>query len=297
MIILSIIGMALTANAADFNELRKNTVKVTGKNSKSGGTGVIIASSKSSSRILTNAHVCDVAKKGGYVHTWKGKYAVKKYAKSKKHDLCILQVSQDLETKVRLAYSAPEEGDDIVVSGHPRLMPQMLSYGHLSGTMHITMFSGIRKCTPKDYKKHPFICWWFEGMPIIREYETSSVSAMIAPGSSGSAVYNSSDELVGLVFAGHGRGVSYGITVPYSYLRAFMRTPTKKLKWKVVDKGRSIFERWTSGSFLKDSRKANIEIFKDIDVAFPAIYDKEMDIIFNNYKCISQESSEQCLTK
>ena len=60
------------------------------------------------------------------------------------------------------------------------------------------------------------------GIPIVKQYTTRTTDALIAPGSSGSGVYNTSGNLVAVVFAGYGRGLSQGILVPWEYIYSFL---------------------------------------------------------------------------
>jgi hypothetical protein len=88
----------------------------------------------------------------------------------------------------------------------------------------------MRECT-KDEAKHEdlgFICFFFGGLPQIRTYEAVLVTATIMPGSSGSAIYNSSKELSAVVFAGSG-DIGYAFAVPYEYVRNFLNEEVKTI--------------------------------------------------------------------
>src|SRR5690606_14595926 len=198
------------------------TVMITNKDGSNGGTGVIFRSGTYKSIILTNGHVCDVVENGGLVHTKTQKIAVEKYTKSNQHDLCLVEVMKDLKVNSKLATTAPKVLDKTYVSGHPFLYPNIISEGHLSETMIIQIVLSIKKCDAEDAKKNEFICWVFGGIPFIRELNTNTISNIIAPGNSGSAVYNENNEIVGLVFAGRGRSLSFGIIVPYEYIINFL---------------------------------------------------------------------------
>lgn len=189
-----------------------------------GGTGVIISHSPSQSTVLTNNHVCEVVKFGGTVQLSNGdNYLISQYSPSKLHDLCLLYVQQDLKAKSEVAKDSPELYTKAVVSGHPNLLPTVITRGHFSKSEIIQVFMGIRACSRAEMldEELNMICGFFGGMPILKSFNAVLVTALIMPGSSGSAVYNSDNEIAGLVFAGSGN-LSYAYTVPYSYVSNFL---------------------------------------------------------------------------
>jgi len=278
----------------DMDDYSKATVMITNQDETSGGTGVILKSKSSASYVLTNSHICAILEGGGLIHTWKGKFTPQKYVKSKLHDLCMVKLNTDLEVNTKIAAKAPKVNEHITVAGHPYLLPLIFSTGHTSKDLTISMWAETEKCTKKDYEDYGFICWWFDGMPVIRTYDTKVVSATIAPGNSGSAVYNSSGEIVGVVFAGYGRGLSHGIVVPHSYVKNFVSKESKKLKWKKVKNS----YKYGDSYFYKNSIKAipfNIDNI-NTRVVFPAIFDERTNRDFELYKCIVLKG-KSCLTK
>jgi S1-C subfamily serine protease len=195
---------------------------ITNMRGNSGGTGVVIATYDSKSEILTNAHVCGVIKQGGFVNKDGEKFQIMSYRQDDIHDLCILVINRRLEAKASVSSWAPRIGDGVETSGHPRLLPNILSGGHIAGTNSVTIMVGLRECTKEDMKTDIGIfCLFMQGIPILRTYDAVVVSALIQPGSSGSAVYNSAGRLVGLVFAGSG-DLSYGLVVPWEYVKNFV---------------------------------------------------------------------------
>jgi S1-C subfamily serine protease len=78
-------------------------------------------------------------------------------------------------------------------------------------------------------------CALFGVMPIIVTYNSTLVTGLIMPGSSGSAVFNKDGEISALIFAG-AQGLSYGFVVPYEYVRDFVTTELKNAKgWSLPD--------------------------------------------------------------
>jgi len=302
MFILGVIlGIAYKANAeviypTDIKDMKKVTVMLTDKNNRTGGTGSIVKTTNSYSNILTNKHICKIFQKyrSGYAHTWKGKFAVEKYKMSKNHDLCVLQVMTNLEVSAPIANIDVDTTDSVIVSGHPRLMPHMLAKGHMSDSMKISMMTGVSECTKKEWKRHAFFCWIFRGLPIIKRFDTKTISALITGGNSGSPVFSEDGEIVGVVFAGYGRGMSHGFIVPHGYVYNFLFKEFKKLKWQKVSKGFIIF-RERSRNHINNNQDKRLKELIGEDVIFPAVVDTDMDRVESAYQCI-KEGQDKCLT-
>lgn len=201
-------------------KMREATVMITALKG-GGGSGSIIYSDKSYSIILTNAHVCKVVEKGGRVTNVYDKSAlVESYAIYEKHDLCQIKVSADMGPAVKIAKQESEKQEDIIISGHPNLLPQTFSNGKITGKQEIDIMIDLKACTKEDAKEN-VACIFFGGIPIVKKFEATTTSALIMPGSSGSAVYNSKAEIVAVVFAGR-QGLSYGYLVPFEHVKQFL---------------------------------------------------------------------------
>lgn len=206
------------------NDTTRSSVMITNVAGNSGGTGVIYASSDTSSLVLTNRHVCEVARKGGFVRSQNGNFLVKSIRPSETHDICMVKVVGNLGTSTKIASRPPRSFYEFAtISGHPSLLPNVVTSGHFSGRQSIEVLTGFRRCTNDELSKDPFTCLLLGGYPIVRRYDSVLVTATIMPGSSGSGVYNSDNELSGLAFAGN-RGIGYAWTVPYEYLHYFLDT-------------------------------------------------------------------------
>lgn len=201
------------------------TVMVTNLTKRSGGSGVIMSSSAHSSKILTNAHVCSVLDKGGYIKTVDDKeYMVANFVTDNLHDLCLVEVIADLHVSTDLASEKAQDFDHAIISGHPALLPVVDSYGAFSKPEVIDIIVSARECTLRE-QQDPLtspVCDFFNAIPTMKKFESRVVTATIQGGSSGSAVYNADGDLSGLVFAGRGRGLSYAYIVPYSYVSNFL---------------------------------------------------------------------------
>jgi S1-C subfamily serine protease len=201
------------------------TVMVTNMEGTGGGSGVIVKNTESESVILSNSHVCEgVLKRGGKIRLVNGEeHVVTGYLTDIEHDLCVLTVAADLKNSIKLASKAPKIYSEATITGHPALMPNIITKGHFGGRQIIQIIVGARKCKESDLKdpKIGIFCMFFGIAPIIRDYESQVVSATIMGGSSGSAVLNSDGELSGLVFAGNSIGLSYAYIVPFEYVKNF----------------------------------------------------------------------------
>jgi S1-C subfamily serine protease len=219
----------------DTAAFKRSSVRVYNKKKNSGGTGSILKSTKNGSKILTNKHVCRLIEQGGYVEQNETYYPVESYKKFDDHDLCLISVEYNFNISLRISKTIAKPSDTIYVSGHPRLLPHILTKGHLSDNMRINLIIGVVPC-----EKPSMECMFFGGEPIIREFDSQVISNLISPGSSGSAVFNDAGEIVGVVFAGMGE-LSRGFIVPQKYILYFLTmaryTDFVPVGTKVDDKG------------------------------------------------------------
>ena len=227
-VFLTIIGaLAILAHVAmqpEKGNITSPTVMITSMTGDHGGSGVVINRTKSSSLILTNRHVCNILAAGGFVITTTGgRYLVQDYMLYDKHDLCTLSVAADLKFAAKMAHRMPVMYDESIVSGHPYLLPNVITRGHFSGNQTISVLVEWRECVPADVQNQQadLICALFGRVPVIQTFETTLITSLIMPGSSGSAVYNKDQKLSGLVFAGTG-GLSFAYIVPYNYILDFL---------------------------------------------------------------------------
>ena len=199
---------------ASATTIRDTSVRIYNLEKSGGGSGVIFKSFKTGSYILTNAHICSIVNTGGVVLLNSGDVLLITHFKLyKTHDLCLIRVGRDLKINTQLAKKIPIAGLNVKVSGHPNLLPHIVTKGSISDRMIITL----------NYRHGVLI------------YESVLLSNLIMPGSSGSAVFNSDNKIVGLVFAGETRGLSFGHSVPLESLRHFILNH-RKYEWVEVIK-------------------------------------------------------------
>lgn len=221
-------------------EFAATSVMITRLDDRSGGSGVIISSTKNESKILTNAHVCSVIKEGGYVRTDDARASIKYYQMSNFHDMCLITVNRNFKINTVLADQSPKKYDDSVVAGHPHLLPTIVTRGMFSERENITIVIGVRKCTPEENLDNDksTSCSIFGGVPIIKHFEAQVISNTIQPGSSGSPVFDKDGKIAGLVFAGSGN-FGYGHIVPYEYLVSFFEVELLELPKIIPNVGES----------------------------------------------------------
>jgi S1-C subfamily serine protease len=185
----------------------ENTVMITNLAGNSGGTGSVISSSKDYSEILTNRHVCRVVKNGGKVITEDGVvHTVLRYRPSTAHDVCVITVPGDLGLSLPVATRPLQKYEKLTVAGHPHLSPTIITEGYASSRIIVPVMTGTRDCKDSDREdpEKALFCLFFGKVPVIVFYDAQMTSALIQPGSSGSAVYNDAGELAGVAFAGAG---------------------------------------------------------------------------------------------
>lgn len=233
---VGVVGIALLAiilaSKLEKPNITSPTVMITNLKGNSGGSGVVISKSQRQSQVLTNAHVCEILETGGIVTTTGGdSHTVSEYKVSEQHDLCLITVNADLKFVAPVARRSPKMYEEATISGHPKLLPNVVATGHFSGNKVINVLVKWRECTEEDFEddETALACLFFDGkLPIVRSYETVLVTAMIMPGSSGSAVYNSDLEISGLVFAGSGE-MSYAYIVPLEFIQNFLEKEVNTL--------------------------------------------------------------------
>lgn len=236
------------------NQLKAQaTVKILRTNGGGGGTGVIIKSTVPMSVILTNNHVCEAIKSGGTVITDdNGSYQVATFKESKVHDLCLLSVMTDLHINTKIAERLPFKYEEASVSGHPNLLPTIITKGNFSGRETIQVMIGKKTCTEEDMNSSwALYCIFMGGIPIIKTYDAQVIAPTIMGGSSGSAVYNSDGDLSGLVFAGLD-GLSYAYIVPLEYILIFLGEELSSLSIQTPQQSNQIAANTTSCKNIKN---------------------------------------------
>lgn len=206
-------------------DLTKTTVMITNLSKNSGGSGTILSSNEVESTVLTNKHICDLVEENGglVIKDDSSEFFIKSFRASRMHDLCVIKVPGDLGESAQIAAHPPTVYEKAVISGHPNLLPTVITEGHASGHRTIAVAVAYRDCTPEELDDPVFgpICGVVGKVPLVKIFDSAVFSATILPGSSGSGIFNSNNELIAVVFAGTA-GLSYAYAVPYNYVISFL---------------------------------------------------------------------------
>lgn len=227
ILIVSLIPLSLFyffPNSANFTP-ENGAVMITNFGGTSGGTGSVVFTNESESAILTNAHVCGLLKNDGFViDSSSKKHLVTSFQVSQMHDLCLVKVAERLPFALSLSKTAPKKMDEARIFGHPNLLPDVRSPGHFSEKSTIQILTDVEPCNENDKTNEELaiLCQFLGGIPVIHTYEAILVTALIMPGSSGSAIVDTSGHIAGVVFAGK-QGLSYAFAVPYEYIVNFLQ--------------------------------------------------------------------------
>ena len=201
----------------DTESFSNTSVKVLNMEGSSGGTGVILTSTAAITTILTNKHVCDVIKNGGVIEYKQRKIIIRDYQNYKYHDLCLVRVTENLNVQTRIAKTPPKQHSPAFISGHPSLLPHVVSPGSFSDRFIVKVRTGSRKCTAAEMNRM-LECVLFGEVPVVESFNAQLVTGIVLPGSSGSAVFNLSGEIAGIVFASSG----FAVAVPQESVLDFV---------------------------------------------------------------------------
>lgn len=215
-------------------EFADTSVMIIDRNQESGGSGVILTSNLAYSIILTNKHVCRLTKGGGFVVKGNRSYLVHSIKRYPVHDLCMVKVYTNFGVNTKVAGATPTDFNKAYISGHPALLPHVLTTGNFSGHQIINLIVGIKECDENTDEKYMLYCIFMGGVPIIQQFDSQLVTGTILPGSSGSGVFNTDGEIAGLVFAGRGDGLGYAFIVPHQYVVDFVENQDL-YEWKEVN--------------------------------------------------------------
>lgn len=217
-------------------QTHKNSVLILRSNGiqKGGGTGFTINTKSRGPLTVTNAHICDMAGEGNYLlagNEFNGRIVPIRVIKIyKKHDLCIAEPVPGSPPLFLSTHDA-EEGDSIVLLGHPFLRPLTPSEGVMvkkydSIDLMEEDISSDKCYGPNLSMKRISIQGPFGGdisaEVCIRTVQANTISNATYPGNSGSPALNKDGKLIGVLFAGDNR-THQGCLVPLIDLEEFLQ--------------------------------------------------------------------------
>lgn len=185
-------------------------------NLKSGGTGFSVRAASGKTYTMTNAHVCSLSKENYMVAERNDRHIRLKIIDiAQNADLCLLEPVPNTESGIPLA-GAVGLRERVFLVGHPLLQPLTLRTGFLAFRENII----VSYCSlARRIHKQEFLTTYLdESCDRMVDAQTATLDAM--PGNSGSAVTNSSGDLVGVLFAANRVGLS--LLVPLSTVREFL---------------------------------------------------------------------------
>lgn len=203
-----------------------SVVRVMNIEKSSGGTGFHVEAKSGKTYILTNAHVCGLAKDGNLLVEKNGEEMIRKIVKVyDQHDLCLVQAMPEPEGVLEVSDSL-DVGDDIVLIGHPGLRDLTLSHGEFIGQDTIQMvnmeISKKEDCSGKWVENPMFLMFFGQLGVCVESFVTSAISAPSYGGNSGSPVVNKYGNVVGVLFAGSSQ-VNDAHMVPLNNVKDFLK--------------------------------------------------------------------------
>ncbi len=167
---------------------------------RGGGSGFQVSAPSGNKYIVTNKHVCEGSDALLAINNNETSFH-KIIARSDRHDICILEPSNLLNT-IRLG-NDPDVGDQIAIIGHPMLTPMQVSRGEINGFNRAIQL--------------PFM----HDLNLDRFLSIYWTSAASYPGNSGSPVVDFYGNVVGILFAGMGDHIN--MIVPVSAVKEFLK--------------------------------------------------------------------------
>jgi S1-C subfamily serine protease len=201
--------------------LARSVVRVLNFEGTGGGTGWVTRSASGRRVIVTNDHVCEVAKDGMVrIQDDSGTSSIKEVlTTSFDHDLCLIEGIE--APALTVAKTGPNRFDDLTVVGHPLLGPLTMSKGQFTGISILPIGGFVEEGQECPHGTETVQSLF--GTVCIHLMELGTTTAQIYPGNSGSPVINTDGEVIGVMNSGDGM-MFHGNLVTLNYLRDILNT-------------------------------------------------------------------------
>lgn len=223
---ISAIAVPLAYNDAIYSVVGPKVVELLAIDGRGGGTGFLIETKKGT-KLLTNAHVCELADKDGHLKAYfeNGyEYDVTIKAVDKDGaDLCLLDAPEGYQG-LTLNSAPPKMQEWVEALGHPMLEPLQVMDGYIIARESITSnekivdqehCTGLGKRFYYDLDQKQGYCLWTE--------MSYSSTIVVAPGASGSPVVNIYGKVVAVVFA-YNTETHHAHLILWSAIRDFLES-------------------------------------------------------------------------
>ncbi len=195
-------------------------VLLVNEDEQSGGTGFYVKAESGANYILTNAHVC--GHEGQTIvntlnEETKRLVKLRIIEVSNSTDLCLVEAPKYITNGLSLA-SGISKGDEVIVVGHPHLLPLTVSHGQMIGYGPVKVLAGQGAC-PQEGGMFSTAQTFF-GDVCVMSLQAGFTNALILPGNSGSPIVSFSGKLIGVVFAAGDDG--WACIIPLDQVKEFL---------------------------------------------------------------------------
>lgn len=209
------------------NHTENALVRVLNLEETGGGTGVHVRAPSGKTYILTNDHVCAVAKDGEVlVSRFEEPAMIRKVIERSGYtDLCLIEGIPGVSGLT--IGSETEIGRIVAVIGHPLLMPTTVSRGEIIGTRTMQVIIGLLEDSlPCDQPKNSIVevdLFFFKAQACIITVKANVSNIVILPGNSGSPLVDFYGRVIGLAFAGDDE-VYWGAFITLEDIHKFLKS-------------------------------------------------------------------------
>lgn len=217
----------ISAEPEVFKRVGEQTYKIVDPSDPShGGTGFVAKGLSGKTYMVTNAHVCSISTTG-YMLAVRGARPIRLNILNiaDDTDLCLLEAPVGKEG-LYLAKSI-HQGDRVFLVGHPLLQPLTITHGYVAYRTKVSVSycnatGSVRKVKVLPSQTQDGIDDLLRMMTpdCIKSVDAYYATMNSMPGNSGSAVTDKYGDVVGVLFAGNGHGLS--VVIPLDVVKEYL---------------------------------------------------------------------------